>query len=68
MKNPFTVKGLFEKSIDLSATFYFLQTESPDLFDLNGFINADKKELFTYLVKKDCAMIVGMFIARRGIL
>jgi len=47
---------------------FFLQMEPLELFGPNGFINADKKEILTYLVMNYWAMILGTFIARRGIL
>jgi len=47
---------------------FFLQMEPLQLFGPNGFINADKKEVIIYLITNYWAMILGTFIARRGIL
>jgi hypothetical protein len=47
---------------------FFLQMEPLQLFGPNGFINADKKEVILYLITNYWAMILGTFIARRGIL
>jgi hypothetical protein len=47
---------------------FFLQMEPLQFFGPDGFINADKKEVITYLITNYWAMIVGTFIARRGIL
>ena len=47
---------------------FFLQMEPLELFGPNGLINADEKEILTYLVTNYWAMILGTFIARRGIL
>jgi hypothetical protein len=47
---------------------FFLQMEPLQFFGPDGFINADKKEVIVYLITNYWAMIVGTFIARRGIL
>ncbi len=47
---------------------FFLQMEPLELFGPNGFINADKKDVIIYLITNYWAMILGTFIARRGIL
>jgi hypothetical protein len=47
---------------------FFLQMEPLELFGPNGFINADKGVVFTYLVKNYWPMILGTFIVRRGII
>lgn len=47
---------------------FFLQMEPLQFFGPNGFINADKKEVILYLITNYWAMILGTFIARRGIL
>ena len=47
---------------------FFLQMEPKDLFGPNGFINADRYDIFNYLVTNYWPMILGTFIARRGIL
>ncbi len=45
---------------------FFLQMEPKTLFGPNGFINADKGVVLTYLATNYWAMILGTFIARRG--
>ena len=47
---------------------FFLQMEPKNLFGPNGFINAKQYDIFNYLVRHYWAMIVGTFIARRGII
>jgi hypothetical protein len=47
---------------------FFLQMEPLHLFGPNGFINADKGVVLAYLIENYWAMILGTFIARRGIL
>ncbi len=47
---------------------FFLQMEPKTLFGPNGFINADRYDIFNYLVTNYWAMILGTFIARRGII
>ena len=47
---------------------FFLQMEPKNLFGPNGFINADQYDIFNYLITNYWAMILGTFIARRGIL
>jgi hypothetical protein len=47
---------------------FFLQMEPKTLFGPNGFINADKMVVFDYLVTHYWPMILGAFIARRGII
>ncbi len=47
---------------------FFLQMEPLNLFGPNGFINADKGVVLVYLVENYWPMILGTFIARRGIL
>jgi len=47
---------------------FFLQMEPLTLFGPNGFINADKGVVLSYLVENYWPMILGTFIARRGII
>ncbi|MDI7261423.1 MAG: hypothetical protein QME90_16080 [Thermodesulfobacteriota bacterium] len=47
---------------------FFLQMEPLSLFGPNGFINADKGVVLTYLAVNYWPMILGTFIARRGII
>ena len=47
---------------------FFLQMEPKNLFGPNGFINADKMVVFDYLITHYWPMILGTFIARRGII
>ena len=47
---------------------FFLQMEPKTLFGPNGFINADKMVVFDYLITHYWPMILGTFIARRGII
>jgi hypothetical protein len=47
---------------------FFLQMEPPDLFGPNGFINADKGVVLAYLIENYWPMILGTFIARRGLI
>jgi hypothetical protein len=47
---------------------FFLQMEPLQLFGPNGFINADKGVVLAYLVDNYWPMILGTFIARRGII
>jgi len=47
---------------------FFLQMEPKNLFGPNGFINAKQSDIFSYLVTNYWAMILGTFIARRGII
>ena len=47
---------------------FFLQMEPKTLFGPNGFINANQYDIFNYLVTNYWAMILGTFIARRGII
>ncbi|MBM4308112.1 MAG: hypothetical protein FJ123_15380, partial [Deltaproteobacteria bacterium] len=47
---------------------FFLQMEPLHLFGPNGFINADKGVVLTYLVEHYWPMILGTFISRRGII
>jgi len=47
---------------------FFLQMEPLDLFGPNGFINADKGVVLAYLIENYWPMILGTFIARRGII
>jgi len=47
---------------------FFLQMEPKNLFGPNGFINANQYDIFNYLVTNYWAMILGTFIARRGII
>jgi hypothetical protein len=47
---------------------FFLQMEPLSLFGPNGFINADKGVVLAYLIENYWPMILGTFIARRGII
>ena len=47
---------------------FFLQMEPKNLFGPNGFINANQYDIFNYLVTNYWPMILGTFIARRGII
>ncbi len=47
---------------------FFLQMEPLHLFGPNGFINADKWVILAYLIEHYWPMILGTFIARRGII
>lgn len=47
---------------------FFLQMEPKNLFGPNAFINADKMVVFDYLIMHYWPMILGTFIARRGII
>jgi len=47
---------------------FFLQMEPLNLFGPNGFVNADKGVVLTYLVEHYWPMILGTFISRRGII
>jgi hypothetical protein len=47
---------------------FFLQMEPKNLFGPDGFINANQYDIFNYLVTNYWAMILGTFIARRGII
>lgn len=47
---------------------FFLQMEPLSLFGPNGFINADKGVILAYLIEHYWPMILGTFIARRGII
>jgi len=47
---------------------FFLEMEPKTLFGPNGFINANQYDIFNHLVTNYWAMILGTFIARRGII
>lgn len=47
---------------------FFLQMEPLNLFGPNGFINADKGVVLAYLIDNYWPMILGTFMARRGII
>jgi hypothetical protein len=47
---------------------FFLQMEPKNLFGPDGFINANQYDIFNYLVTNYWPMILGTFIARRGII
>jgi hypothetical protein len=47
---------------------FFLQMEPKNLFGPNGFINANQYDIFNYLLTNYWPMILGTFIARRGII
>ena len=47
---------------------FFLQMEPKNLFGPDGFINANQYDIFNYLVTNYWAMILGTFIARRGVI